>query len=307
MSSNSSQTYYTGDFFNKENDLLAAFGSTPALDVFNFLPFTITSTIGLIMNILAFLVFQDSEFNVRLYAYLRVYCLNNACLCFLNIFNFTFSSIRLFSFANSYWAQVYYNYIYTPVITLNYFFGSVVDIIILLDRIGHFDKRIKPCIKLSPYWICIIAFLGCFLINFPYNILYEPGSITVNLNATITFTLWTSLPTSFASSRLATILVYVVAGLREILVFVIQISLNFVSVFLLKRYLNRKKRIAVHTGLIANPRNASAIRHVSFSAHPNPSAAVTPISNQGRILRSELKATIMVMILLKAFLLVKAV
>jgi hypothetical protein len=182
---------------------------------------------------------------------------------------------------------------------LNYFFGSVVDIIILLDRIGHFDKRIKTCIKLPPYLICIIAFFGCFLINFPYDILYEPGSITVNLNATVTFTLWTSLPTSFASSRLAAILVYVVASLRDILVFVIQISLNLVSVFLLKRYLDKKKRNSSQSGIGVVARNVSVMRQLlstSAVAKPKTSVAVTLSSSRDRISRAELRATLMVTI-----------
>jgi hypothetical protein len=108
-------TYY----YNSLDDLLTSYGSTWALDNWSFLPFTITSIIGFILNILAFAVFQDGEFNIPLYGFLRVYCLNNVCICFFSIFNFTYNSIRLFSFANSYWAQFYYDYIYSAFTNMN--------------------------------------------------------------------------------------------------------------------------------------------------------------------------------------------
>jgi hypothetical protein len=281
---NSTSYYYT------EDGLLTGFGSTWVLDTWSFLPFTITSAIGFILNILAFLVFQDSEFNIPLYAYLRVYCLNNACLNFLTLFNFTFSSIRLFSFANSYWAQVYFNYIYSPISNMNYFYSSVLDITILLDRLVHFENRIKGLFKLKPYWICVIAFFICFIVDSPYYFLYAPASLTVYLNATTTFTFWYGWPTSFGASHLATVLAYLVAGLRDVLVVILQIALNLASMIYLKRYLNRKRKICNRTCV-------QTTNNMAASTHTHTQTAISSSilkAQRDRISQSELRATIMV-------------
>jgi hypothetical protein len=297
-STNSTYYYYTLD------DLLTSYGSTWALDNWSFLPFTITGIIGFILNTLAFVVFQDGEFDIPLYAFLRVYCLNNACLCFISIFNFTFSSIRLFSFANSYGAQFYYNYIYTSIATTNYFYGSTIDLFIQLDRIASFEARAKAFLKLPPYCICFLAFICCVIIDMPTLLQFGPASHTSMLNATTSYTVWFTANTDFATSQVGSILIFVVYGVRDVFVLTLQIGLNVCSTYLLKRYLNKKKAmnsaLAADTTRVKNDTSMSARqsrtgpRRVEMSRANTNSSVARNSAILNRISRSDLRATIMV-------------
>jgi hypothetical protein len=91
--------------------LLTTYGSDLYLDNFNLYPFTVISVIGFILNILSYIIFSLSEFkNNKLYSYLRVYSINSVIMFFISIFNFVYNTIRIIPWSNSYWAQVYCNY-----------------------------------------------------------------------------------------------------------------------------------------------------------------------------------------------------
>ena len=185
LSENSTNlTYYTIDF------LLTTYGSTWILDNLNLYLFTIVSIFGLFVSILSLLVFQDKEFNIPLYAYLRVHSINNTILSLISIFNFIYSSYRILSWSNAYWTQVYYNYIYIPLSVLSYFYSSALSVIILLDRISYFVNRVKIIFLFSPYRMSLVIFLICFIINFPFNFVFTPTSFTGNIDSNTEFTVW---------------------------------------------------------------------------------------------------------------------
>jgi hypothetical protein len=170
--------YYTIDY------LLASYGSTWFLDNFNLYCFTLLGGIGIILNIYSFIIFLHREFNIPLYKYLQVYVINNFVMCLLNKFNFVFCTPRIFSWSNSYYAQLFYARIYVPVTTTSYVFGACIDIAIQLDRISTFSSRIKSCLKLSPYKACLIMFIVSVIIELPDYFGNMPNSSTSRINAT---------------------------------------------------------------------------------------------------------------------------
>jgi hypothetical protein len=184
LSSNGTIEYPTLD------EVLTAYGSTWALDYINLYGYTFVSISGFILSIFSYVIFLDDEFNIPLYAYLRVYCINNILSAFITIFNFTYSSIRILEWSYSYGAQVYYNYILIPVANICYLYISVLNIVILLDRMSYFSVRMRNFFKLSPYKVSMIAFVVYFLVDLPYCFIYAPNSAEVKLNRAYIFTIW---------------------------------------------------------------------------------------------------------------------
>jgi hypothetical protein len=217
-------------------------GSTWALDYFSFYAFALVGSAGFVLNTGSLLIFMDTrEFRIPLYAYLRVYAANNALMCFLSIFNFTSNSMRLFHWANSLPAQIYYNYFYINVGCMCYFFGSAIDIVITLDRIGNFYKRVGSWMQNTrPYVVCPILFGLCFMVNLPYFFQYKATAFTGRLNRTENFTVYFSDTSPFAQSELGKAMVYLVLIIRDTGVLVVQLVLNLSSLFLLKRFLRHK-------------------------------------------------------------------
>jgi hypothetical protein len=224
--------------------VLTKYGSNFYLDLFNLVPFTLVSVVGFVLNTFSFVAFLDDEFKgIHLYSYLRVYCINNMIMCFLNIFNFVYSSIRILPWSNSFLTQLYSNYVYIPITNFNYFYGSLLDIVILLNRISYFNATVKNCIKFSPLTICSISFLVCLIVEFPFFFFFMPNSHTATLKDGTIFTIWFSDMTQFAQSTSGSVLKFLMYGLRDILVMLIILVLNVISTCLLKQHLSQKLRL----------------------------------------------------------------
>jgi hypothetical protein len=225
------------------DNVLTAYGSTWALDYIHLYGYTFVSIAGFVLSFFSFKIFLDTEFNIPLYAYLRVYCINNAISSFVSIFSFTYTTYRIFDWSNSWTTQFYYNCIMVPIVNISYLYCSVLNIVITLDRISYFNARMRNFFKLSPYKISLISFVVSFLVDLPYCFIYVPTPAEVKLNQTFTFTIWYSYPSEFASTLLGQILLYIIYALRDVGVTFIQIGLNIVSIYLLKKHFSKKIRI----------------------------------------------------------------
>ncbi len=159
---------------------------------------------------------------------------------FVNILHFVFASIRIFDWSNSFEARVYNNVIFSPVVNICYFHSGVLSIIITLDRMTYFSARLKNMFKISPYKVCLIAFVLCFLIDLPFFFVFAPATVDVKINRTYTFTIWYSYPSYFARTLLGQVITFMIYALRDCGVTLVQIGLNAASVYMLKKYLSQK-------------------------------------------------------------------
>jgi hypothetical protein len=252
-------------YYLSEDQWLTAFGSTWILDTFNCYPYIVAAILGFVLNSFSLAVFQDAEFNIALYKYLSVYCLNNMLICLFGSGNVFFSIKRILPWTNSYYPNAFTNYFYLPVASILNFFGSMVDIFILLDRIGNFNKRVKELTtKWSVYRTCAITFVTCSIFCIPLFLAYCSCSITVKLSATTPFTIWFGGATELSKTLTMTILLFVILAVKELGVLLVQLGLNVVSIVLLKRYLMKKSR------LIASPVVAADIntkRDITAATH----------------------------------------
>jgi hypothetical protein len=233
----SSYYYYTLDA------LFTAYGSTWILDNLNLYPFVIVGILGALLNLFAFIIFLDREFSITLYNYLRVYTLNNTIMCLISISNFFWDTYRILPWSNSYWTQVWLNFVYTPISNVSYFYSSLLDICILLDRIATFNSFVRSCMTLPCRFVCLITLLVTLVIDLPYFFVFVPAYNVSKLNATTEITIWFSSTSSFATSTAGTVVTFVVYALRDVLVMVIQIVLNIVSVLLLREHLQNKLKL----------------------------------------------------------------
>jgi hypothetical protein len=220
-------------------------------------PFIITGILGFILNTFSLAIFKNTaEFSIPLYKYLRIYCLNNIAVCLFGTCNCFFATKRVFPWSNSYYTNAYCTYFCIPVFSALNFFGSLIDIFILLDRIGNFNNRVKTWAKLPPVKTCTFSFIACIIFNLPFFIVYYPASKTVMLNATISFTIWYGGSRVSVDAQLEFVLFFIYLVIRDFGHMIVQLAMNIASIVLLVQYLERKKsRLRASAGVIHEPEN----------------------------------------------------
>jgi hypothetical protein len=102
-----------------------------------------------------------------------------------------------------------------PFANYGYFYGTILDIVIALDRIANFNGLVKRSLqKLSPYKMCIVLFVFCFLVDLAYFFVFVTGSVTFDVidanGKTIRgYVLWYADISAFAKSKVGTIVLYI--------------------------------------------------------------------------------------------------
>jgi hypothetical protein len=281
---NSTYEYYTLDY------ILTHFaGSTWATDNFNFWPFVTIGPIATLLSILAFIVLQDPEFDIDLYKYMRVYTVNNALLTLLITFQWLNCCIRIIPWTNSYMGQAVCIYFVVNTANALYFYGSLIDILMILDRIAIFNKFVKSLIKLSPYIICCITFVVMVVVEGPGFLVLVISSESFKLNATTSYIVWYNKNSEFANSRAGTVLTYLVFIIRDVLLGIVQIILNFALVVCFKQYMSKK--MAIHSGTTVAPINSTMNSTTGTNAQRKTSD--TAGGQTGRVSSADKRATVM--------------
>jgi hypothetical protein len=262
------------------------------------------NAIGVVFNLAALIVLQNREFEMRLYDYMRVYCANSFVENLISMLTFTANTPFILHWTNSQAAFTFFLYVNAAITNLCYFYGTALDILILLDRIGTFRNYVTKWIKLSPYKTSLIAFICCLAIDFPYFFVYEPHSLTANLNATFVQTIWYVGNTVFAKGEAGTIITFVMYAVRDILLLPVEIVLNILSVYLLKEYIaNRAKLLGVGNAAaggtvvtnLAQPQHLTAAPRTADNAKRAQSVVQT--TSQERVSKPDLRLSIMVVIM----------
>jgi hypothetical protein len=213
-------------------------------------PFVILGPLGCLLNSLSFLILRRPEFNTRpMYAYLKVYSLNSAQICLVSTFVFTSMSTRLFAWSNSYPAHFYHLFVYTPLANTGYFYGTFLDIVVTLDRIGSSNKSIRKWLRYPANTTCILGLVFCILIEFAYYFEFEPNSKqfdVIHQNGVVEhgFTLWFIDNSKFAESQFGKVILFLIYGFRDLFLMIVEICLNCVSVYYLRGYMGRNAAAA---------------------------------------------------------------
>jgi hypothetical protein len=146
---------------------------------------------------------------------------------------------------------VYYCYVFVPSVTFGFVFGIYLDIVITVDRIGNFNRKVKDFMKLSAYKMCMIGFALCFLIDLPYCFAYMPNSFKTDVlfpdgRVAREYTVWYWDVTEFAGSETGKVIMFIVYAIRDFFLLIVEVGINIVSLYYIKKYFQKKNRLVIH-------------------------------------------------------------
>jgi hypothetical protein len=123
---------------------------------------------GILLNILSIIILvklQDGSFSI--FKYMRVFTINSLVLS-LMIFLFIFTHLpRHFQFSITYLARFYRCVIMINLANMLNFYESVLNILIMLERISSFVLKYKKYTNIPPYKTSLLCLIGCILVCIP--------------------------------------------------------------------------------------------------------------------------------------------
>lgn len=181
-----------------EELLVSKLGSTWFIDSAYLFFLSPINLIGFLVNIACFMILflknnhkkSKTTTKAKLFKYLTVYSLNSAFTCLLHSFLFITYSPHYFPHLSFEWFPKFYRCRILSYVSMSlYFFGSILDILIAIDRLSIFLKNgFNYLDGIRPYKKCTIAFLISFMINTPIllslfildnNNLHDLNAVTV--------------------------------------------------------------------------------------------------------------------------------
>lgn len=243
---NSTLNTSTAMTFLPLREQLAQFGFYYLVDILVTAIYIPTCFISSFLSIVCVFVFYAREFKLPMYAYLRLYSIANTTIALVSIYSALTTPIQLMPVWNMPSSNIYVAYVYEPIMNLSYFFTTVLDIAMLMDRIAIFVPRLKPVFCNHPYKLSACIFLFCLCIDFPFFFFYLPSSVLFQLNETEYYRLYFIDYTEFGYSNAGHIIQYCQWAIRDILPVVIIFICGLVSVGLLNSHMKKKQRL---TGL----------------------------------------------------------
>ena len=219
------------------------YGVTFTIDIMYMYFLTPISIVSLFLNSISFYTLASNhQFSKSiLYSYLKLYILNSIIISLLLISAFTCNTYRIFEFTNTYLALVYGSYILTPVISFFYFYSTLLEICISLERSLKFFPAKYRFKKIKNFKrICLMLFLFSTVINIPFGFVYYPALAEVPVGKKILNLYYWGL-SDFSVSVYGKFITYVVYGVRDILFLLIKIIINIYSVYVVRQYLSKIK------------------------------------------------------------------
>ena len=213
--------------------------------VFVYFP---TAVVGFFCNLLSFIIFLQKDFNIKLYSYFRLVSFVSIVNCLIASV-YPFSVVKRMGFISNFAFLAWQCYFSIPIGSLDYYYCSVLDILILLDRLSTFIQKLRDIYaKVNTRFLCIFSLVICIVINFPNNFVFEPGSIELyyygqNNNTIEMFRMTYALTSQFALSSFGQILTYLVYALRDVVTTLAVIILNIFNLIYLKNHLKKKNKI----------------------------------------------------------------
>lgn len=225
---------------NHQEMKLRSVGSSPLYDALYLFAFPPISTISLLTNLLVIAILSARFFKRKaIYNYLRVSCLNSSVVSLIYVITFICDSRRYLAVSNSEFATYFRCYFKIPVINTCYFYGSVLDIVLAIDRLVEFTPIKTDFRRMNSMLVSGGLFAVCLIINVPHFFVFEPrkslevlvSNVSGQLvNSTETFHFYAE--TQFATSDEGRMLLYVQKFVRDILTLIVLILINLIFMFL---------------------------------------------------------------------------
>ena len=208
-----------------------------AIFLFIFPPLSMVSMIG---NLVSYRIFSEGYFRRKpLYTYLRMSCLNSSIVNLAFGLAFICESRRYLQIANTEFGTYFRCIFKIPIINMCYFYGSILDIILALDRLVELT-RFKETFRrrFNPTYVCLFSCLFCIAFNAPYLFVFEPKNKPIFIidqngsNSSEVFNYYGE--SKFALSPHGKAVKAVIYFTRDILTLIIIIFINSLSLILLR-------------------------------------------------------------------------
>jgi hypothetical protein len=231
---------------NLTDAFLTSIGSTLFTDVmFTFLSSPI-SLLGFVLNALSFFTFhqitKNSNNNLTMYRYLKLYCGNSGLLCFLLMFSVYSYSTRFFGLKFNLFARIYRCVIISYVTSTLYFFGNIMDTIISIERLSIFIPKFQILKKYSTILIGGLVMLLCSVVNLPSMLRYYVKSDQEVLNDLVHQTF------SFCGKGILfnnDLLLILNIFIRDVLTLILELFFAALSCYFYHKFQVKKNRIRV--------------------------------------------------------------
>jgi hypothetical protein len=229
----------------KKEIFLIRLGSTWTLDSLYVYMNTPFGFLAFILNVLSFITLRKINFKSKnLKIYLLAYSICLLTPSFFTMFSLFSHAPRYINFSFNYFIGIYRCKLIYWISPSFYFFIRNIDCLILLERISYFVPKLKQISSHNAYNVCFVIFFLSFIINLPYyfylNIRNESEFYQV-LNDTKKLSSFTYCTReTFFFTSYGKLILYFVTIIRDIITLLIELILNFLSIFLFKKYIKEK-------------------------------------------------------------------
>ena len=223
------------NYFRNDNQTklywLEKYGNYWFIDVLYIALLCPLSVVALFLNILCFKIFNSKSFSAKnLYKYFKVYSIASVVICTIFSLNFLIRATTILEFTNSYVVRFIGMRIVFPVFAIIYFYLSILDIVISLERISHFLIILKSLRSYNPYKVCFLLFLVSLAVNLTYTFVYYPGSVDVKLANNTNYTIYYNALTSYGKSKIGQLNIIAVYLTRDVFILFV-VFCSFVYIF----------------------------------------------------------------------------
>ena len=194
------------------------------------------SLIAVGLNALVFMVLKGKEFKTKtFFSYFQFNVINSILLSLVITTSFFCFTKNVFEFTNSYAANFYYCYIYTPLLSTFYINNSLLEILIVVERCLYFmPSRLKKLIDYKKLGVLVL--LISFFVSLPLFFLIYPEYQDFKIGMNKTFRFHFCQMTNFSMSLAGKIVTCLMYFFRDILPLVFKLALNMISVFFIRNY-----------------------------------------------------------------------
>lgn len=260
-------------------EALNKIGSTWFYDtifLFIFPPVGLAAFLG---NLISYWILSGPYFTQKpLYTYLKLICLNSSAANLISMLNIIWNTRRYFQISNTEWASLLRCYLKMPVAFGTYFYGSVLDIVLALERLCELTNRRQIFRQYRPQRVCFFLFLACFMLNMPFLFVFVPTKTPIYVDRANNMSeyLYHYGESEFALSNPGRIIKGAVYIIRDIITLTILITVNLISLIRFRRIyyqqsLNRLKIAELppnssHNGNLKNSQQKTPMLIINFTS-----------------------------------------
>ena len=201
--------------------------------------------LGVFANLVTLAVLSNKKFSSKgLYTYFIVHTINSLLINLLQCFESIALNFRTFEFTyKASYSGYFQSFVYIPLLNLLVLYGIILEVCVTIERNSQFSAKFKCLVKYRARNVCIILFLICFAINFSHFFVGRPAVFKHKLNSTEILEIHFFKVTNFSKSLPGMTINSLVYLFRDIILFIVQIVLNIMTIYLLREHLKNKKNI----------------------------------------------------------------